>query len=62
MMSKFLTSLLSPTPQQQAQKELRNAQMALLEAERQAEYYKGLSNILRASIKRLELYTGEHSQ
>jgi hypothetical protein len=45
-----------PTPLQMATKELREAQITLLQAQAQADYYKGLSNTMKASIKRLERY------
>lgn len=53
-MFKFLTTRLNPTPIEQAKKDLRRAKITLLEAQALADYYKGLSISLKATIKRLE--------
>ena len=47
------------SPQAQAKRDLREAQLALLEADANLEHFKGLSTILKARVQRLQAYTND---
>jgi hypothetical protein len=51
----------TPSAREQALKDLENARIQLLQAEKEKEYYTGLSTVLKASVKRLEAYTKEET-
>lgn len=54
MFNPFSWFFWNPSAEKQAQRDLNKAKLSLLDAAYHAEYYKGLSNTLKATIKRLE--------